>query len=211
MKLILNRDDEITTVYTISELIIYVTLSYYYMSEYFELYPKFIEASGNQKVITRAGSSSWDNVCYGAKTIDPAQNGSYRWDIKLESYDGGMMIGIGSDYESVDVLHLLHTKSAYYVLNCYFGGLLQIGDKGLRGREYLGQKTLKKGDTIGLDVNCDGDNSYIKYYVNDVDKGIAFTANEIEMDDNITYRMAVSLHLPTDCVRITDFKYVSLK
>ena len=46
-----------------------------------------------------------------------------------------------------------------------------------------------------MEFNVDGseDNSYIQYYINDTNQGIAFSAKEIDINNNVTYRLAISL------------------
>ena len=58
-----------------------------------------------------------------------------------------------------------------------------------------------------LNIFCVGN----KYYVNDMDKGIAFKADEIKMDNNISYRMGVSLCNPKESVTITDFRCLAVE
>ena len=207
----LNKNHQNKGFNIIPNLVIHIT-SLYYICEYFETYTKLIIVSENGTVIRRGKDDSiWKNICYGRTKINPFQHKClYQWIIKYESFSGGMMIGFSSDCTNLNDVHLLYTKSAYYALNCYYGRLSSKNQM-VHKHEYTGFKVMKTGDVICLQFNCDGDNSYIKYYVNNKDKGIAFPANEIEMDDDISYRLAVSLCHPKDSVTIIDFDIFSPK
>ena len=209
---ILNQDDENNPFYTIPDLIIYITLSYY-MFEYFKLYPEIIKAPDDHRTVTRCENSNiWHNVCYSATEINPAKDKcSYQWIVKIESMKDCLLIGFGSDYETPNVISLHDTQSAYYLLHPYSGRVDGTGNKQVDAREYMEYGSVKSGDTICLEFSCYGDKSYIKYYVNDVDKGVAFSADEINMDNNITYRMAVSLCDAGDSVTITDLKCLAIE
>ena len=209
-EVMLHKSNQDNSFYLVPDLVIYITLSYYYMFEYFKLYPMIIHPSQDQTMITRGDDRHiWCNICYSSTEIYPIQSKSvYQWFIKLESVQGNMHIGFGSDYDSLDVFSLLDTESAYYVLSCFSGNLYGSGTKEVKRRDYIGYDEFKTGDIVCVEFSCNGNKSHIKYYLNNVDQEIAFSADEIKMD--IAYRMAITLCDPGDCVTIIDFKYLPI-
>ena len=109
------------------------------------------------------------------------------------------MIGFATDHKTT-AANLYGSKYPYYILNCYNG--LTAGPTRFTANEYLGHQELKNGDTICMEFNVDGDKSFIKFHVNNVDKGIAFQAIDID----VTYRFAVSLCYFGDCFTLANFE-----
>ena len=94
--------------------------------------------------------------------------------------------------------HIYFSKAPFYVFDCYSGYIDGTGDKRVNERHCFEEEEIQTGDMICLEFNVDGDNSYIKWVKNKVDKGVAINANEIKMNDNVKYRLAVSVFSSND-------------
>ena len=210
-----------------------ITLSYYAIIEYFAKFyvPHYciLLTDDDTKIRRKADNKAygyfdeWKNTSFGNKRINPCEDfGIYQWVIKIVNMKKDAMIGFGSDCMNMNA-NLCETVPPYYALKCSTG-CLQARYKtgkwswGIDERVYIntnGDNAFKNGDVICLEFKIDSNksvnDSYIKFYVNGVDKGIAFNAKELELDTPFnTYRVAVSLCQDDDCFQIIDFKHYSI-
>ncbi len=222
--------------YNIPELAQTITLSYFAIIEYFAQFyvPHYcILLTDDYTRIRRKADNKaygyfnvWKNTCFGNMNINPRENsGIYQWFIKIINMKQDAMIGFGSDFFNMNA-NLCETVAPFYALKCSTGTLYakykteKVSANLINDRYYINtnnnMNAFKNGDIICLEFKIDSNksaenNSYIKLYVNGVDKGIAFNTNELELDSPyITYRVAVSLCQDGDSFQIIDFKHYSI-
>ena len=199
--------------YNIPKLSLYVTLSYYAIIEYFEMVPDTVKLSEEKCCITYNSNNYHYNASYGKILIDPlTDRGIYKWSLKLK-WIKTIVIALVSDTNCDKSIYQTTIGTPWYALSTS-GSLDAEANKNktfVMDRHYLkdGEK-LRNGDVICLEFRLDSDKSYIKFHVNGIDKGIAFKSNEIQLNGDIKYRLAITMSNETDSVTIVEFKQQSL-
>ena len=193
--------------YNISELAVLLTLSFYAILEYIDIYrDDMIELSNDNQTITKLSGLVWGNASFGIQHIDPINdNLNYKWSIQIEKMCSIAEIGFTS-CDNVDSGIALYQLCPFYGLNCYAGiveGKNNNNEKIVH--ELLAPAiSIKTGDIIDLEFNADGNNSYIKFSVKGTAKACTIKAYAIEL--NIKYRMALSMEAKGDSLTIIDFQ-----
>ena len=201
--------------YNIPQLSLMITLSYYALCEYFKIINEdTIALSENNTCITRK-DGTWNNTSYGNVTVNPSKDeGIYKWYIKILKMSFAGMIGIGGNHESVkeqDALNYDNCRPSY-VFNCYYGGIITNTIADFVTKSYMNAPFgrirapyLRDGDTLCVEFNVD--QKYIKYYLNEKDFGIAFTEKDIIINQDIEYRLGISLCDGGDSFKIFNFEH----
>ena len=182
---------------------------YYYETDRFEIAGKYAEISNNGKSVT-ATASDYESTTYGYIKISSLNsNVKCRWSIFIDNgrNKNGSMISIGissndecdKDYTAwrMDTPEKLQSYS-HYAYNGWAGYTTSIRGVG-NGTE---AESFFKGDTI--DIILDLKHRKVTFYKNGVDQNNAFT--DIDVGDDIVYRLAVSMGSRDNKVTLVKFK-----
>ena len=185
----------------VPDLIMFIILSYYAIMEYFGVINEAkVKLTEDNTCIKKISEHFWDNTSYGNITINPMKDkGVYKWWIRIEQFVSNAVIGFGTEHESINT-SIDNDDGFYYILNCYTGSIQAKGwdrwnDKiyvidEFNTREF--RQRVNVGDILCVEFNID--EKYIKYYLNDKDYGVAFDANDIEINEEIEYKLGVSFY-----------------
>ena len=97
--------------------------------------------------------------------------------------------------------------SSRYNNKCYFYAYYDKGPKYSHKCSYNGEsygKLWEASDTIKMELNTN--KKTLKFYVNNVDQGIAF--DEVDFENNTKYNMAIFLYQKNDSIQLIDFQQI---
>ena len=191
--------------YDTPPLVVYLTILYYYIREYFTkcgVGMKINETGDKIDTISLEGEST----AYGNIEIDGSSNRIYRWKIKIMSipqYSPIIAVGIDSSNKKWlnRYFYFKHQDSSYYVYKF-------TRNRGFKYRnsrnEYANNygHGIDVGDIITMEL--DTNKKMIRFYHNGEDQGIAF--ENIDFSENKKYHMAVFLYDPDICLQLIDFR-----
>ena len=152
--------------------------------------------SNNNKIVTKTSDDNWNCTCIGNLIVN---KGIHRWSLKILNspypQNPEIMIGIvPSNINQSDIKN--YTKCGWY-LYCY--GTLNSGPPfNYRNKTYHGSK-IPFGSII--DVELDISKSTIKYFINGVDKGIAYEG--IPQDQPL--RLAIEIDRQNDSIELLSY------
>eukprot|EP01084_Bolivina_argentea_P201177 343917_1 len=144
---------------------------YYWEDEMFVMVANDVQISptDNKCIQKNVFTSNFDNSSYGSKEISSISNCNYRWDIKiLKANTGHVRIGLSSI--QTPNKHFMNTFGINYV---YWSCGLLYG----RNTEFGPWKKygIKFGTYDKISILLDLQKKQIRFLVNDIDQGIAYT------------------------------------
>ena len=211
-QLILSKSNNNNPYYNIPDLLIFLTLSFYAIKEYFQIIPsnKPIALSNSNQTITKISPETWDNACIASQIIDTSQGECrYKWLIKIENMNdvrGLQNAEIGFVCDTSDTSRTLsNTKYPNFAFDCRLGCIIHNGNYRHSGSNFS-RSEIKTGDVMEVEFFHDkhGD-GYIKYSKVGTDKELLFNLDATD-SDGVQYRLAVSLRDASDCLSIIDFE-----
>lgn len=191
-----------------------ICILYFRDDETFDTTSHSVILSSDHKSITkRANHFDWSNNCYGIIEVDSQSQLICQWDLKINRsiYNHGIRVGLLAT-ESLNkqipvsdnyYIYWSHPSSgkkthhhAYYIADDVYNRWT-----GYNGRWFgYGNRFVEDNEvSICLDLK----KSEIRFLVNFIDQGIAFT--KIRKGPDIRYRLTVSIFYPTDVVEIKNF------
>ena len=186
----------------IPEAMIFIILSFYYLSEYFkEFEPDLYEHTINNRTIKSIKHDSTNGTVYGAVSVslsDHIQKCIWKFKI-ITNRMNYIYIGICSTYQTKGIFYYSRGKES----NAYCLQLDGYKWTDSDPDEYTVQP-FNEGDIISMELNLDL--KHLIYAKNGNGLGIAY--NNINLDDNVTYKMAVIMRDKGDEIELTDFECV---
>eukprot|EP01084_Bolivina_argentea_P171462 297059_1 len=181
---------------------------YYFESDYFEIAGSGITISEDKKSITKTKSTyarAYDNTTYLCMIIPSTQCIECIWTLKIQSSTGTIysMINIGiTSNNEIDKNFTAwrhddnYSSYSHYAYNGYAG--YKSSNNGISSYG----KSFGSGDTI--DVHLDLSKKQLIFYKNGISQGVAY--NNIATNNDIKYKLAVSIHALNHSVTLTKFK-----
>ena len=171
--------------------------------EIFDIIGRDVKVSENKKIITKL-QGHWQNNTYGIMEIPSMSNIIYTWTLKihhLELNSGHIMIGISS-VQSPSTYFEIESNGIHYVYHGE-GKIYYVG----YSPKWVNDDWCSYGDGCVendiFSVELDLKSKQIKFFINGEDQGVAYT--NIDKDDNVKYRLMVSMAGKDDCVEILNF------
>ena len=181
--------------FLIPPLVTHLIMAYYFDPEYFAIDLNDYDISQDRKTITKT-DNTWYKSMHGNVVIQSTVAAIYEWSFKLLHLRSNLSIGVTSDIDCE------FNDRFWDNTNCSNYAAMYCGFKGSKG----------KGDgTYDFDAN-DGDIVYmtldlvqkeIRFMVNDKNLGAAYT--DIDVGEDIKYKMAIDAHYATSKVTLISF------
>ena len=193
----LRKEDNSMNLYHIP-LISCLCVLFFGGSEIFEIPGNDVKISEDGKSITKIGNEWNDNrnTSYGMKRIWSKSDVIYQWNLMIKAYITGMYIGLSSVI-CPDKYYPRQVGQHYVYWN--EGMLRRVNGEW----DYKYGTHAKVCDIVS--IRLDLKNREIRILVNGEDQGIAYQGDDITIDDDIEYRLAIIMCDPGDCVEIVDF------
>ena len=163
-----------------------ICIIYFYEYDAFETVGKDTKISSDGKSITKLENSRWRNN-YGKITIASNTNNIYRWDFKLKKLKHFYVI-----------IGITNSKKLYPNRN-FFDADTTFDTYALDAVGYTTRK-LKQSDEVSMILNLK--TAKLKFLLNNNEWNKCLT---IKKEDNLTYRMFVSLVCSNNCIELTKF------
>eukprot|EP01084_Bolivina_argentea_P018751 34890_1 len=180
--------------FNIPKAIIQLCFEYYFINEYWDILGKDTKISLDKTSLIKI-QSGWDNTSYGKNTIPSIGNYIYKWKIKIDKLTNhGMYIGIASNHNETH-LGFQDTFIDYnYVWDGGFGLCFC--------QSVVIEMSIPYDEDDIIYIQLNTQNGTLMFAVNDEqDKPFPIKQNE-----NINYKLAVSMMNPNDCIIVDDFK-----
>ena len=154
--------------------------------------------------MNRFDNYNWYNNTYGALKISSIDPMIYKWDLKIirtdhnkdtSEYQSGLLIGISS---SLSPHNRFEDSQGYNYCYLHNG---KIYEPPSYWNQYAAQ-TWKSNDIVTMELDLMRAN--LRFWINNQDQGIAYS-NIKNDDENIKYRLFISLFSPKDGFQIVDF------
>ena len=180
-----------------------ICMSYYFVEEdEFAEVGANNELSENGKVVTKI-APGWGSCNHGKIIIESTANCICRWDLKIRALtSGGMKLGIISDAIQRDYLYPIPEGSFYIYWN---SGETFNNDKSVAkyGWSWIScEQSYKQGDQVSIILDLI--HGKVTFLVNGTDAKNGY--ENIEIGDNIQYRLLAAMHFDGDCVEILNFE-----
>ena len=168
----------------------------------FEIAGKDVKISGDNKIITKLVGGR-NNTSIGKISIPSQCNIICRWNLKINVIDDWYMyIGITSDHSSNDLNFCENRKTSNYA--CYaLSSVLKSKDQ--NKHNYGTHVSWEQGEIVGMELNLVKKN--ISFYVNNKYQGVAY--ENIDIGENIQYRLAVCMYGKDNQIELKDFEILS--
>lgn len=182
-----------------------ICVLFYSIVEIFDIIGNGMELSADGKIITRGEDDkvyNWINCSYGINAVPSMNKGVYKWVLKMHKVTGG---GVRVGLSSTTV-----QQSCFYANNDIVG-INYIYWNG-SGHSYKYLKEARWGcENYGrrydaddmVSIILDLNQRQISFAINDEDQGVAY--KDIQVGEDIHYRMFVSLYFVHDSVEIVSF------
>ena len=170
------------TFYIIPDLVIYLCLQFYWIRGCWDIPGSSIKIFGT--ISHYVIGSSWNNTSYGLLTIPSMNGGVYKWTLKIHYISKHLsIVGITSDLDCMKH-SISRTDKPHYILHS--------------------ERAKRNGDYSQVDVELDLNDKVIRFYIDGV--VLRKSCKKIRCDDNIKYKLAVSLFETGDKVSIINFE-----
>ena len=175
-----------------------ICIIYFYEYDVFETVGKDTKISSDGKSITKLENSRWRNN-YGKITIASNTNNIYRWDFKLKKLTKFfVIIGITNSKKLYPNRTFLYTDPTFDIYAQYGAGYPIVSN--MKSWDFQTTPKLKQSDEISMILNLKTAN--LKFLLNNDEWNKCLT---IKKEDNLTYRMFVSLTCSNNCIELTKF------
>ena len=206
--------NEDNSYYNIPEIVGFLTVLYFYLSEYFEFAANSLQLLDDKKMIKWNGNETGIvGAAYGNIRINNSTSWKKcAWKFKIDIADFQSIIEIGlvsADYENGGAKFMAEAAS-FYVFECgdydgEYNNIEMIGknseskckDESIAHKDIPG---LKNGDVIMMDLDLE--EKTLRVFVNEVKHNLYF---QIEMNNGVEYKMVVDIDDPAS-VTIIDFE-----
>ena len=198
----------------IPNIIISACKLYSRQNDYFEIIGNNTTDSENYKYITKT-AKGWHNTSYGSNIIPSTSRIICKWWLKIGHTNENTFyahIGLSAADEKklknpINCSNFaLRDGLCYAFWNCapaelsYKHRTFISGEFSSEGKRY--GKTIKNDDIFCIELNLD--DGLLRFYINDVDQGVAF--DNVEIDEDVQYRLAVSMCHADNTVEIVDYE-----
>ena len=176
-----------------------ISIIYFYEYDVFETVGKDTKISSDGKSITKLENSRWRNN-YGKITIASNTNNIYRWDFKLKKLKHFyVIIGITNSKKLYPNRNFLYTYPTFdtYALD----GVGYTIVSNMNSWDFQTTRKLKQSDEISMILNLK--TAKLKFLLDNNDEWNQCLT--IEKEDDLPYRMFVSLLCSNDCIELTKF------
>lgn len=224
----IHRISKLQTAAIIPPLINYVIISYFYNPEYFAKHGDEISVNIKQDIAKLENKTDDDNpfVATGGSifgNIKIPQNTHckrFMWTFKIWNAANGVVLGIGIDASVNKCLNSLFdsdfeldTKGTFYSYDSYDNGSIDdrqtwihshvpATEKAVKSRAY-GICFTEQDKETEITMEFDTEYKRLRYYVNEVDQGIA--VENVSFDNNEEYTLAISMDDPV-CIQLMSFQ-----
>ena len=193
-----------TAYYNTPPLVVHLTILYHYIAEYFAKCGYTITINQARDTIDRNNGHNTGCTAYGNVDINSSTKAIYKWKFEILSNPRWEIITFGIDSSNQKFINSIfyvrgtHNNSFYaYETRNGGGGTITSDDN---KRFWYGQLS-KEGDIVTMEL--DTINRTIKFYHNTFDLGIMY--DNIDLDNNKTYNMAICLFENEQSVKLTYF------
>ena len=180
--------------------IIYLCILFLYEIEYFAIIGSRINLSTDRLTITKDkyAMENWLNTSYGKIDILSTSESIATWKIKVGKFNhmGNICMGITSTTNCTDK-DFTEDKE---------GHLYAVSDAGTIFQSYIGPQwndALKYGSNDIVTIILNLKDATLSYAINEKEAVVGWS--NIKIDNNVSYRFAVSMRFPLDSVSIDDF------
>ena len=186
----------------IPPLVASIIVQFYFINVHFDIAGKGVTISDDGLCIT-IDHGTWENSTYSTPILSTLKK-ICKWDLKIHNAGS---FGSDGSYLMVGISPSIHTDS-YFI-----GGLKgpRYGYAGWNGRKndetspqiWSGQygDPYQKGDTVSIELDLM--NGKIIFYKNGKSQGVAY--ENIQQDDNIEYRLAISMGSTFSKIEMIDY------
>ena len=185
---------------------------YYWIREYFaDINEDDVSISDDKMKIQHLGNrNKWSNTNFGNIEIDSMCNNIYKWKLKVTARDKKLgekvLISLGISSGTNKAIVFPREKNAiFYGFNCglkYRRDRRETKESMLNFEHELYAKDLNCGDII--EIILDLQQSFISLIINEKNYGVAF--DDVESNENLKYRLAVSFCDKDVSVELLDFE-----
>ena len=125
-----------------------------------------------------------------------------RWDIKINLIiDQGFRVGITSNHTLIEQCFVDDKTSSNYGYMASGGLKVSKGQKSKYAKQ-----AYRTGEIVGIKLNLK--ERFVEFFINNKSFGKAFT--DIDVGENINYRLAISMYGINHGVTIQNFEYLTM-
>eukprot|EP01084_Bolivina_argentea_P015298 28600_1 len=189
-------------------LISYLCLSYYFHGEQLEKCGEQLRISGNKMTVTKISRFyGWGNTCYGKTWIQSNSNQIAKWTLKVDKAEAVDQFTSTLFISFVSIDNRMNEDCSQYVdkPNYCYGSLTSKYENAYclyapTSLNTKGKPKIKEGDTVCMILDT---KRAIIYLENNGKKHELF--QNIEQDNNIRYKLALSFYRKDTSVTLLDF------